>query len=168
MKRILSVFSICILVTAGCKKVSDTETVATPETTGPETVQLTHRTCAAQDVLLAQLAADPSLAARMQAIENVTANFVNDPSNNYLSNGIVTIPVVVNVLYNTSAQNISQAQIQSQIDVLNSDYSGTNSDISKIPSVFSGVKAGDTHIRFVLSQVVRKQTNKQALLLMML
>ena len=158
MKRILGLFTFCTLFTIGCKKVS--ETVSGPIAVGTETVALTHRTCAAQDVLLAQLAADPSLAARMQAIENVTANFVTSHSESYLSNGVVTIPVVVNVLYNTSAQNISQVQIQSQIDVLNQDYSGTNGDISNVPAIFIGVKAGDTHIRFVLDQVVRKHTNK--------
>jgi hypothetical protein len=36
--------------------------------------------------------------------------------------GIITIPVVGHVLWNTSAQNISDAQIHSQIDVLNEDY----------------------------------------------
>ena len=38
------------------------------------------------------------------------------------------IPVVVHVVYNTVAQNISMAQIQSQIDVLNEDFAGTNAD----------------------------------------
>jgi predicted TIM-barrel enzyme len=33
-----------------------------------------------------------------------------------LVNGKVEIPVVVNVLYNTADENISTAQIQSQID----------------------------------------------------
>ncbi|MEP7265415.1 MAG: hypothetical protein ABI772_13000, partial [Bacteroidota bacterium] len=36
------------------------------------------------------------------------------------------IPVVVHVIYNTPEQNISDEQIQSQIDVLNEDYAGTN------------------------------------------
>jgi hypothetical protein len=35
---------------------------------------------------------------------------------------VVIIPVVVHVVYNTAAQNISDAQIQSQIDVLNADF----------------------------------------------
>jgi hypothetical protein len=34
-----------------------------------------------------------------------------------LVNGKIEIPVVVNVLYRTAAENISDAQIQSQIDV---------------------------------------------------
>ena len=35
---------------------------------------------------------------------------------------ILTIPVVVHVIWNTNSENISDAQIQSQIDVLNEDF----------------------------------------------
>ena len=35
---------------------------------------------------------------------------------------LITIPVVVHIVYNSSSQNISDAQVQSQIDVLNADY----------------------------------------------
>ncbi|MEJ7611491.1 MAG: zinc metalloprotease [Ferruginibacter sp.] len=158
MKRFPALFALCFLVAAGCTKKTMTDE---PIAVTPEPVQQVGlRTCAAQDVLLEQLQADPGLAARMQAIENVTANYQLNHSENYLSNGIVYIPVVVNVLYKTASQNISQAQIQSQIDVLNNDFSGTNSDISRVPALFQGVKAGDVGVRFVLDQVVRKSTNK--------
>jgi tRNA1(Val) A37 N6-methylase TrmN6 len=50
--------------------------------------------------------------------------------NGRLVNGRVEIPVVVNVLYNTAAENISLTQIQSQIDVLNADFNATNSDFN--------------------------------------
>jgi hypothetical protein len=66
---------------------------------------------------------------------------------------------VVNVLYKTNAQNISLAQIQSQIDVLNKDFNATNSDFNNVPSIFSGVKA-NVGISFVLDAVYRKKTNK--------
>jgi len=36
--------------------------------------------------------------------------------------GCTKIPVVVHVVYKTAAQNISDAQIKSQIDVLNADF----------------------------------------------
>src|SRR5262249_50462318 len=47
--------------------------------------------------------------------------------------GIVTIPVVVHVVYRTTAENISDAQIQSQIAVLNADYRALNTDIGLVP-----------------------------------
>jgi hypothetical protein len=77
-----------------------------------------------------------------------------------LVNGVYEIPVVVNVLYRTTTENISDAQIASQIAVLNADYAGTNTDISLVPSIFTSVKAGNTNIRFVLSQTIRKATTK--------
>jgi hypothetical protein len=60
---------------------------------------------------------------------------------------IITIPVVVHVIYNTNAQNISDAQIQSQIDVLNADYRRLNADTSNTPSLFDTLVA-DVEIEF--------------------
>src|SRR5438552_9672109 len=42
----------------------------------------------------------------------------------------VAIPVVVHVVYKTAAENIPLAQIQTQIDALNRDYSAVNPDKS--------------------------------------
>ncbi|UCD50358.1 MAG: hypothetical protein JSW27_22880 [Phycisphaerales bacterium] len=82
--------------------------------------------------------------------------------------GITVIPVVVNVVYNTAAQNISKTQIRSQIDVLNADYRKTNADISSLPAVFQAL-ATDARIEFVLASkdpdgnqtegIRRKKTN---------
>jgi hypothetical protein len=76
-----------------------------------------------------------------------------------LVNGHIEIPVVVNVLYRTAAENISLAQIQSQINVLNADFNAANTDYSQVPALFSGVKA-NVGITFVLDQVIRKATTK--------
>jgi tRNA1(Val) A37 N6-methylase TrmN6 len=54
-------------------------------------------------------------------------------------NGKIEIPVNVNVLYRTAAENISLAQIQSQIDILNKDFNATNSDFNQVPALFAGV-----------------------------
>jgi hypothetical protein len=64
--------------------------------------------------------------------------------------GITQIQVVVHVVWNTAAQNISDAQIKSQIDVLNRDYRMTNSDIGKVPAVWQSVR-GDARIEFFLA-----------------
>jgi Pregnancy-associated plasma protein-A len=65
---------------------------------------------------------------------------------------ILLIPVVVHVVYNTSAQNISYEKIQSQIDVLNEDFNRTNLDASNTPSAFQAV-AANPKIRFKLACV---------------
>src|SRR5262245_18154265 len=52
---------------------------------------------------------------------------------------LVTVDVVVNVVYQSDAQNIKAAQIKSQIDVLNRDYGATNPDRSNVPQVWKGL-----------------------------
>lgn len=62
------------------------------------------------------------------------------------SHSIKIIPVVVHVVHNGGIENISDAQIQSQIDVLNEDFrkiSGTNGDGSGV----------DTEIEFCLAKI---------------
>ena len=118
--------------------------------------EMAHRGCASHDVLLNKLSEDPKLAIKMNEIESFTQEVLREGR---LVNGKIEIPVVVNVLYKTNAQNISLAQIQSQIDVLNKDFNATNSDFNNVPSIFSGVKA-NVGISFVLDAVYRKKTNK--------
>ena len=67
-------------------------------------------------------------------------------------NEIITIPVVIHVLYNNPVQNISDAQILSQIDVLNKDYRALNEDIAGTPQVFKNLIA-DSRISFCLAKV---------------
>jgi len=117
---------------------------------------IAQRGCATQEVLEAQLKADPTLAIRMNEIEAFTNKALLTGK---LVNGKVQIPVVVNVLYRTTAENISNAQIQTQIDVLNKDFNALNSDYGSVPALFAGVKA-NVGISFVLDQVIRKSTTK--------
>ena len=113
-----------------------------------QTESLTLRSCATQEVLEAQLKADPTLALRMNEIEAFTQKAMLTKR---LVNGKIVIPVVVNVLYRTAAENISDAQIQSQIDVLNKDFTATNSDFTSIPAEFAGV-AANIGITFELAE----------------
>jgi hypothetical protein len=126
------------------------------ELTTDATNAITQRKCATQDVLEAQLKADPSLAIRMNQIEEFTQNAILTKR---LVNGKIEIPVVVNVLYRTTAENISATQIQSQIDVLNKDFNALNSDYNTANNPYSSVRA-NVGITFVLDQVVRKSTTK--------
>lgn len=131
------------------------------DASGFETSTNVRRGCASQDVLAEQLAADPSLAIRMNQIEAFTNDAISKSSNSSfkLVAGKIVIPVVVNVLYKTAAENISDAQIQSQIDVLNKDFTATNSDFNSTPSLFAGV-ATNVDITFELVTINRKATTK--------
>ena len=108
-----------------------------------------ERNCAAHDIMLEQLQDDPMMQERMDIIEEHTTKFAkNGPTSNNRVNGVITIPVVVHVIYQTSAQNISEAQINSQMQVLNDDFRRTNSDANNTWS-----QAADTEIEFCLATV---------------
>ncbi|MBK7964423.1 MAG: PKD domain-containing protein [Bacteroidetes bacterium] len=68
---------------------------------------------------------------------------------------VYNIPVVFHVIHGGSAVgvglNISDAQINSQIAVLNEDFKKLNADTSTIPGVFTGV-AANCEINFCLAQ----------------
>ena len=120
-----------------------------------------QRGCASYDVLQEEIRQDPSRGKRLEEIEAFIQKAQRNPEQYRLVNGVIEIPVWVNVIYNQNkpAENVSQAQIQSQIDVLNEDFNATNSDYNQVPNIFSGVKA-NVGIRFVLEGVTRKASKK--------
>ncbi len=89
-------------------------------------------------------------------------------SRDTVSNEIITIPVVIHLLFNNAAQNISDQQIISQLTALNNDFRRLNADAVNTPLAFQSA-AADARIMFCLAQVdpqgrvtkgiVRKYTN---------
>ncbi len=152
MKKTLSLVALTVLLFSCAKDTKiESELTRTQEVFG-------DRKCASHEVMLEQMAADPTLAIRHEEIERFIEQYqqtVHDRAGFPL-----VIPVVVNVLYKTNAQNISLAQIQSQIDVLNADFAATNADYGNTPALFQPVLSGSTGISFTLQSVVRKSTNK--------
>lgn len=107
--------------------------------------------CSTHERYLELVTKDPSIAQRRASLEEQTARWINNNEAKYSSpQTIVTIPVVVHVLYQNTQQNISVAQINSQITVLNADYSRTNSDAGNTPSAFQSI-AVDCQIQFCLA-----------------
>ena len=156
MKAKLFIVSASLVFLFGCQKseINNSDTLTSQNTTIYQ-----GRKCASYEVLQQQLKDDPTLASRMNAIEDFTARYEKNPSMYKLVNGVINIPVVVNVLYKTSAENIALGQIQSQIDVLNEDYNALNADYSSVPALFSTVKT-NVGIKFYLDTVIRKATTK--------
>jgi Pregnancy-associated plasma protein-A/Secretion system C-terminal sorting domain len=129
--------------------------------------------CRSTEYRRRQLQADPALAQAVAAIEAFTGNQIrNRPvmvtggstggtANNLPNNAsvpLITIPVVVHIVYHTAAENISDAQVQSQIDVLNTDYQKRNADTAAIPSYYRSL-AANCGFRFGLALL---DTNGQA------
>ena len=108
-----------------------------------------RRYCATSEVHRLLLNTDPEYARNRSEIEN----FADVESARGFAAAVPkvrTINVVVHVVYKTSQQNISDAQIKSQIRILNEDYAKANADATKVPAVFKPLHA-DTKIQFKLA-----------------
>jgi Pregnancy-associated plasma protein-A len=148
-----------LLFFVSCTKETLNEDIQQPESLSENTDQL--RNCAAEEVYQFQLANDASFAIRRAEIEAFIEEYSKTAQ--LRSGTVVTIPVHFNVLYKTAAQNISVAQLQSQIDVLNADFEGSNGDVGSTPSIFQSVLAGDIGVAFSWNSstgLTRKSTNK--------
>jgi Pregnancy-associated plasma protein-A len=64
---------------------------------------------------------------------------------------LITIPVVVHVVHRTEEENISAAQVRSQITALNRDYRGKNPDRKNIPEAWRSLFV-DSKIQFELAK----------------
>jgi hypothetical protein len=151
IKRNIKQFYLPIILAAflfSCKKEKNE---LTPEKSlGTE--QVISESCGTTDYLKQQLITDPDLKSRMDAIEKGMALQLGDNKTvQRLSSTVITIPVVVHVVYNLPEQNISDAQIQSQIDVLTEDFTKTNADIINVPAAFQSA-AANANIQFVLAK----------------
>jgi hypothetical protein len=104
---------------------------------------------------------DPERYNRYLQLEQFTANYKKTLKNGPAIDGrlinpnsTIIIPVVVHVLHNGEVvgvgNNISDAQVQSQIDVLNEDFRRLNADRINTPAAFAGV-AADPNIEFRLA-----------------
>ncbi|MFN3174864.1 MAG: hypothetical protein ACE362_10090, partial [Phaeodactylibacter xiamenensis] len=79
-----------------------------------------QRNCGSMDYLEHQHEMHPEREQRLKEIERHTARVLESASRSVT--GTITIPVVVHVVYNNATENISAAQVQSQIDILNEDF----------------------------------------------
>jgi hypothetical protein len=70
---------------------------------------------------------------------------------------VVVIDTVVHVVHSSAAENVSDAQIESQIAVLNADFRGTNPDRKKVPAPWAGL-ASDSRVSFRIADVTRTAT----------
>lgn len=134
-----------------------------------------QRDCRSVDYKQDVLQRNPGLAVKVQEIESFTRQRLQRSTVEVTGEGtgskgvsVIRIPVIVHIIYNSSQQNISDAQVQSQIDVLNRDYRKKNADTSKIPGYYSPL-AADCGFQFELANIdtngnattgiVRKHTN---------
>jgi hypothetical protein len=113
--------------------------------------QAVKRRCSTMEHMEFLKQKDPTLEQRMIDDNKRLQDYINSMPVQRDQNAVITIPVVVHVVWKTTAQKISLAQVQSQIDVLNKDFSHTNADTTNTPTIFKS-KAANTGIQFCLAQ----------------
>ncbi len=113
-----------------------------------------QRSCGTMDHLHQLNQSHPRSDDQMQKIEQHTNHFIQQVSSSQAraAETVISIPVVVHVVYGSSGQNISDAQIQSQIQVLNEDFRRLNSDASNTPSAFASI-AADIQVEFCMASI---------------
>jgi len=137
-----------------------------------------HTKCYSMQLLNQKLKENPGLYQKMYDIEKHTRKLINakkptgtpgggnngggggtDPVDppTYTGN---TIPVIFHVIYRTESENISDAQINSQIAALNEDFNLKNPGRNSIPGEFQSVES-NIGVNFVLDRVVRVLNNKK-------
>ena len=117
-----------------------------------------RRSCGAMAVHMMLLEQHPSFRASQMRLEGATSRR-RDTGADLKIAPIVVIKTVVNVVYKTAAQNISDAQIKSQFTAMNKDFRATNADKSKTPVPWKGLVT-DARLEFKLVKVTRTQTVK--------
>ncbi len=105
------------------------------------------RHCAAEEVLAKQLLDNPEMLQEIKRIEEHARQFGQTTQDR----AVVTIPVVIHLVYFNSTQNLTDAQLLSQIDVLNEDFRRTNADAGNTPAAFQGI-AADCEVNFCMAK----------------
>ncbi|HTR28880.1 MAG TPA: M43 family zinc metalloprotease [Puia sp.] len=115
-----------------------------------------QRHCQSAEYRAAQFKANPWLIGKAAAVTGGSPSDAGSLSNNSTP-ALITIPVIVHIVYHNPAENITDAQVQSQIDVLNADYQKRNADTMEIPHYYRSL-AADCGFRFGLALL---DTNSQ-------
>ncbi len=113
--------------------------------------------CASHQLYEETLQNDQSFAKNQRELETFTETYTQQEqqkkSNTAKTSAVVRIiPVVVHVIHANGSENISKAQILSQIDVLNKDFRRLNSDTNNTPVPFRPI-AADSEIEFRMAQL---------------
>ncbi len=115
-----------------------------------------HIRCFTNEMEQLRRASNPSLETADQFESWISQKIKEQANNPSTQKATRNIPVVVHVIHNGDAlgsgENISDAQVNSQIAVLNADFSATNADFANVPAAFNSVK-GNMDIQFCLATI---------------
>lgn len=117
-----------------------------------------RRTCGAMASHMMLLERYPSFRASQLRLEGTTSRR-RDRGLDLKKAKVVSIKTVVNVVYKTDVQNVSDAQIKTQIKAMSKDFRATNPDRNQTPAPWLGLPS-DSRIQFTLVKVTRTRTAK--------
>ena len=92
----------------------------------------------------------PEYRARRLEVEEQTRRSLASGQAMRVAAKLITIPVVVHVVHRSDEENISDAQVKSQIAALNRDYRAKNRDKSQVPAPWKSLVV-DSKIQFTLA-----------------
>lgn len=136
-----------------------------------------QKDCRSKDYVDQLSSSNASIKEKIQAQQDFIYRQLNNPNKIFGSiettapqQLIIKIPVVVHILYNVLSQQVSDEQVQSQIDAMNKDFRKSNPDITSVPADFKK-HAADCQFEFVLASsdpngfrtngIIRKKTSIQ-------
>lgn len=156
MKKVTLASFVALFFILGCQKNESAKEISSPEVSSIS--EVSERQCASDEVLQKQIAEDPQRAAFLNELEKQTRVYKGRAASRLA--GTLYLPVVVHIVH-TNANIVTDAQIQSQIDVLNKDFNKTNSELANSGVYLAGYNynnVANCDIQFYLKQTVRKQT----------
>ncbi|MDG1330866.1 MAG: M43 family zinc metalloprotease [Crocinitomicaceae bacterium] len=115
--------------------------------------QVTGEWCATDQRIQEQFAADPSLQEMFHQQMMAASQYRHNGEG---SRATITVPVVVHIIHDNGAGNISDEQIQSALDVLNEDYNRLNADTTATrttPDAPFAQEAGSMDMEFKLARI---------------
>ncbi len=114
-------------------------------------ILLNAQPCASDFFLQQRLQEKPLLLEQRQQLEIFTQHWMAENAGRVTPRVVITIPIVIHIVWKNPEENLSDAQIQSQLEVLNRDFRAKNIEISGVPSVFKPAIA-DVELEFCLAR----------------
>ncbi|OFX56534.1 MAG: hypothetical protein A2046_14325 [Bacteroidetes bacterium GWA2_30_7] len=91
----------------------------------------------------------PMYKTERENLEKETQNYLNNPNK---SDVVYVIPIVFHIVHKYGSENISKAQIEDAVRILNEDFRKLNTDTNNIVAAFKSI-AADSKIEFRLAQL---------------
>lgn len=108
--------------------------------------------CGADILLKREMAKNPQVAAQYEEFQRSVGEWQANKPSGFRQGEKYIIPVVVHVIHEGGSENISKAQIEDQIRILNERYRGENANRAITPAPFLAV-AGELDIEFRLAKL---------------